>query len=116
MTVFAVDFDGTIVHNTYPNIGILRYDALKTLKAMRAHGHVIIIWTCRCGPRLLEMEHFLEDHDVPYDVINDHAPHLAAIFGGEARKIFADYYIDDHNVSSWTWQDVMKIVEQTPCP
>lgn len=104
--IFAVDFDGTIVENAYPDIGLLRPGAVEALRLMRAHGHTIIIWTCRYGQELEDMVHFLDGHRIPYDYVND-CPKMPL----PVRKIYADYYIDDRSVSSWTWDDVMRILD-----
>lgn len=110
MTVFAIDFDGTIVENAYPKIGPLVLDAYNTMWLMKDYGHTIIIWTCRYGQDLEDMKKFLQENDVPYDIINDHAPQYAEIYGGTARKVFADYYIDDRNIGKWSWDDIVNLM------
>ena len=52
MTI-AVDFDGTIVENRYPEIGDERMFATETLKMLIQDRHRLILWTCREG-RLLD--------------------------------------------------------------
>lgn len=43
----AVDFDGTIVENQYPAIGVERPYAVKILKQLVAEGDEIILCTAR---------------------------------------------------------------------
>jgi len=45
----AVDFDGTIVENKYPQIGKPIIFALETLKKLQEEGHLLILWTYRSG-------------------------------------------------------------------
>ena len=111
--ILAVDFDGTIAHDNYPGIGPLRQGARRALWEAKARGWTIIIWTCRCGPYLDEMIEFLRSNHVPFDVINDHAPHNKARYNGDARKVFADIYIDDRAIGGWTWADVLQRVKET---
>lgn len=108
--IFAVDFDGTIVENRYPDIGPLILEAREAMRLMKDHGHTVIVWTCREGARLAEMIAFLDANNVPYDHVNDHAPWMKSVFKNNPRKIYADYYIDDHNISGWTWQQVVELV------
>lgn len=114
MTVFAVDFDGTIVKAEYPEIGDLIPGALETMQLMRARGHKIIIWTCRHGTHLEAVKAFLKANEVPYDYLNEHYPVFVQAHGYEPRKIFADYYIDDRNITPWTWKDVERIILSLP--
>ena len=45
--VFAVDFDGTIVTDEFPEIGRERKRITRLLRRLHAQGHVLILWTCR---------------------------------------------------------------------
>ena len=47
--VIAIDFDGTIVEEGYPNIGAMRKGAYKYIRKLVNEGHFIIINTCRSG-------------------------------------------------------------------
>ena len=51
--VIAIDFDGTIVENHYPEIGQERPFAIETLKMLIRDHHRLVLWTCREG-RLLD--------------------------------------------------------------
>ena len=43
--LIAVDFDGTIVENNYPEIGEERPFAIETLKMLIRDHHRIVLWT-----------------------------------------------------------------------
>jgi hypothetical protein len=111
--IFCVDFDGTLVYDEYPEIGQLRPGARQVMWEAKARGHRIIIWTCRTGPDQVRMMQFLRDADIPFDVVNDHDPDMAARYGGDARKVFAHYYIDDHNVTGWSWAEIHQLITTT---
>ncbi len=94
MTI-AVDFDGTIVENKYPQIGELQSGAKDTLLRLHEEGHKIIIWTCRSGDLLVEAMNFLLWHGIPFDQVNDNLRENIEQYGGNSRKVCADVYIDD---------------------
>ena len=52
--IIAVDFDGTIVEDRYPEIGRERPFATQTLRMLIAEHHRIILWTVREGHCLEE--------------------------------------------------------------
>ncbi len=94
--IIACDFDGTLVHSAWPEIGELVPTALETLRQWHHAGHHIIIWTCRTGKELEACEQWLIANGVPYDAINCNLPERVAFYGGSGtRKVSADLYIDD---------------------
>ena len=52
--VIAVDFDGTIVEDAYPDIGEPKIFAFETLKEIQKARHQLILWTLREGEELEE--------------------------------------------------------------
>jgi hypothetical protein len=94
--VFAVDFDGTIVENIFPQTGSPYPGAVETLKELHELGHRIIIWTCRTGQGLEEAKSWLHNNAVHYDAINDDVKSTKIWLKGN-RKVFADYYLDDRS-------------------
>ncbi len=52
----AVDFDGTIVDDNYPNIGKPKTFAFDTLKRLQNDGHRLILWTYRSGKSFVERD------------------------------------------------------------
>lgn len=93
--VFAVDFDGTLCENAWPNIGEPIHDMINWIKQLRKDGHKIILWTCRDGMALVDALTWCADFGLFFDAVNDNLEDHKRQFGGNSRKILADYYIDD---------------------
>lgn len=96
--IYAVDFDGTLCENEWPEIGAPNYILIRSLIEMRKKGHKVILWTCRTGKALDEAVKWCEDQGLEFDAINENVPEIIAAFEGESRKIFANVYIDDLSV------------------
>lgn len=47
--IYAIDFDGTIVEDKYPEIGELYYLAEKFIQKLKTNGDTFILHTCRHG-------------------------------------------------------------------
>ena len=58
-------------------------------------GSRIILFTCRTGRDLKEAVAFCNSRGLHFDTVNENLPELIAAYGGDTRKINADYYIDD---------------------
>ena len=99
LETFAVDFDGTLCENAWPDIGRPRYEVLNWVKELRSHGHKIILWTCREDTRLDDAIAWCAEHGLFFDAVNDNLEEHKQLFGGNSRKILADYYIDDRAIS-----------------
>lgn len=97
--ILAIDFDGTIVDDRYPQIGNLRKDAAETIQQLHADGHYIIIWSCRTDRKKYEMMDYLVQNDIPYHQINKSNPDNVAKYGIDTRKVYADVYIDDKAIT-----------------
>lgn len=110
-SVIAVDFDGTIVTEHFPDIGELIPAAKRTLKRFKEKGGKVIIWTCRNGDNLQEAIDFLNDWKVPYDTINENIPERIEQYGTDPRKVGADLYIDDRSPHGCDWEYIAKILE-----
>lgn len=91
----AVDFDGTIVEDRYPNIGPANMNTIRYLKYLKSIGNKLILWTCRHGKDLEDAVAFCKSYGIYLDAINDNLPEIVEKYGNNSRKIFADYYIDD---------------------
>jgi hydroxymethylpyrimidine pyrophosphatase-like HAD family hydrolase len=72
--LIAVDFDGTIVEDKYPSIGVPKPFAIETLKMLQTDGHRIILWTYRYGHKLDDAVQFLLDQGVPPYAVNRSYP------------------------------------------
>ena len=93
--IYAIDFDGTIVEDKYPEIGKPNERLISYLKHLKKKGHTLILWTCRVDKDLDEAVEFCKSLGIEFDYINENAKEHIEKFGGDTRKIFADYYIDD---------------------
>lgn len=101
LEVFAVDFDGTLCENAWPEIGPPNYEVIDWLKYLREKGHKVILWTCREGMHLVDAIVWCADHGLFFDAVNDNLEEHKRRYRNNSRKIFADYYIDD---KALTWR------------
>lgn len=112
--VLAIDFDGTIT--TESDIGkelVLQPECKRVLKRLHEDGVRLILWTCRSGSALEEALNFLEKEDLMiFDTINDQLPEINAKYAPHvARKIGADFYIDDKNLGfKVDWLNIEKMI------
>ena len=97
--IIAVDFDGTLCYEAWPEIGTAKTDVLDAIKAMQAFGDYIILWTCRTGKLLDEAINWCKDKGLEFDAVNENLPFVIERYGGDNRKIHADLYIDDKSVN-----------------
>lgn len=96
--IIAVDFDGTLCENQYPEIGEPNNALIECLKMRQQKmGHKLILWTCRVGDRLEQAVDWCQDRGLIFDAVNQNLPEIVESFGGDCRKVFAHEYIDDRN-------------------
>lgn len=100
--IIAVDFDGTLCENKFPDIGPPRLDVIQKLLEEQRAGARVILWTCRRGVELLAAIYWSLDHGLAFDGVNENLPEIIAEFGGDTRKIYADEYWDDKATSFFT--------------
>lgn len=93
--IIAVDFDGTLCENDWPNIGRPITAVIDWIKERKREGSKIILWTCREGKKLTEAVNWCWRHDLIFDAVNQNVPEIIESFGMDCRKIYADIYIDD---------------------
>jgi len=93
--IIAVDFDGTIVQDRWPDIGPFRFGAKRVLRWLCKRHHILILWTCREGEQLGEAKRFLWKHGICFDLWNCNSYDRIKQYGADSRKISADLYIDD---------------------
>lgn len=94
--IIAVDFDGTLCENAFPEIGNpnhLIVDFVRECSVLL--GATIILWTCRTDEKLDEAVAWCKEHHIPIDLINENTDAIKEEFGGDPRKIYADVYLDD---------------------
>lgn len=95
--IIAVDFDGTLCTNRWPEIGEPNNELIDYLKNRQRNGEKLILWTNRVGDRLTEAVAWCKERGLIFDAVNDNLPEIVEAFGANCRKIFANEYIDDRN-------------------
>ena len=105
--IIAVDFDGTLSHNSLfeemrPNIPLFS----KLIKA-KNNGHMLILWTCRGDKYLKEAVEFCEENGLFFDAINKNIPGFNYV--NLSCKVVADLYVDDKAPGSIDYFMGMKI-------
>lgn len=97
--IIAVDFDGTLCENKWPEIGMPNEELIEYLKKRQTNGEKLILWTNRVGNRLDEAVKWSAEKGLVFDAVNENLPEIVEAFGVDSRKIFANEYIDDRNRS-----------------
>ena len=98
--IYAVDFDGTLCENKFPEIGSPNIELIDYLKAERLKGNNIVLWTMREGELLHEAVLWCAKFGLEFDALNDDVQEMKDFYKNNPRKVFANYYIDDHNLKS----------------
>lgn len=96
--IIAVDFDGCLVVNKWPEVGASIEKNINKLKAEQAEGAKVILWTNRVGKPLEDAVAFCKEQDIHLDAVNENLPEVVEAFGGDCRKVFANEYWDDRAV------------------
>lgn len=95
MSIIAVDFDGTLCKDKWPDIGKPNTALIEWLIERQANGDKIILWTCRAGKMLDEAEAWCLRRGLIFNAINANLPENIEKYGNDCRKVFADIYLDD---------------------
>ncbi len=110
MTI-AVDFDGTIVEDKYPDIGRELPFAIETLKKLQEEGHRLILWSVREGESLQEAVDFCQERGLKFWAVNGNFVNETADAINYTRKIKADMFIDDRNLGGLPdWGIIYKMI------
>lgn len=97
--IYSIDFDGVLCEDKWPEIGAAFPMAILLCKALKQAGHKLILNTCREGKYLDDARKWCENLGLVFDAYNENLPERIAQYGGDCRKISADYYIDDKNAT-----------------
>ena len=102
----AVDFDGTLCADAFPEVGAPNRAVIDYVKRLAADGSKIILYTSReNGTRKLldEAVAFCKEQEIPLYAVNENPgnPHAAKIGlkPSDGRKVYADLYIDDKAIN-----------------
>jgi histidinol phosphatase-like enzyme len=111
--VIAIDLDGVMWEEDFPNIHGLMEGAKETILDLYAAGYILVIWTARTntykdadgnpGMYLEKAKAFLEQEGILHCFA---ATNENVKAGCDCRKVLADYYIDDRNLGGfpgWQW-------------
>lgn len=98
--LLAIDFDGSLCEHKYPEIGKPKKDIIRLFIKLRKSGVRLILWTCRDGLYLNKAVRWCKQQGLQFDAINDDLPEIKSFNKlPKSKKIFADYYFDDKNIS-----------------
>lgn len=96
--IIAVDFDGTLCEDKWPEIGEPNPYVINYILEEKENGARIILWTCRSGRDLDAALRWCKEMGIVFDAVNANLPEvLDELAVGDSRKIFAHEYIDDRN-------------------
>ncbi|MDR1742362.1 MAG: hypothetical protein LBR48_00890 [Dysgonamonadaceae bacterium] len=110
--IIAVDFDGTIVENRYPQIGKPILFAIETLIQLQKERHLLILWTVREGEALQDAIHFCASKGLYFYAHNANYPEGDA--EDAPRKLKADLFIDDRNLGGLPdWGVIYNAIQAT---
>lgn len=112
-TIMAVDFDGTLVSDSFPKIGRKMEKTCDLVKALQSIGVKSILWTSRTGEYLEEAVKWCEDNGLYFDAVNENIPEVIKLTGQDTRKVYADVYLDDRNriVNNYMNKSIQGILE-----
>lgn len=95
--IYAIDFDNTLAITKWPAIVAPNEKVVEFVRRVMARGDQWILWTNRDGDNLKAALAWCKSQGIYPDATNDNLPQMLEFFGGNPRKIFANYYIDDRN-------------------
>lgn len=96
--VIAVDFDGCLCDNAYPDIGAPNWRVIEAALKEREAGAALILWTCREGDMLQQALDACKGWGLEFDAVNDSLPKWKETWKNDPRKIGATEYWDDKAV------------------
>lgn len=97
--IIAVDFDGTLVEDKFPEIGNPNLPLWAAMRKWQDNGARIVLWTCRDGQNLKDAVNYSECMGFVFDSVNRNIDEVIEMFNNDTRKIYANLYIDDKAIS-----------------
>lgn len=112
--IIAVDFDGTIVEDRYPEIGTELPFATETLRMLIRDRHRLILWTVREGKCLEEAIEWCRQRGVEFYAVNKDYPEEDVTKNNHySRKLKADCFIDDRGIGGLPeWGEIYQILSE----
>lgn len=99
--IIAVDFDGTLVEDKFPEIGEPIDRVWHDVFNAQANGAKIILWTSRDNDRLKAAVEFCTAKGLHFDAINDNLDECKVLFNNDTRKVYANEYWDDKAIGKY---------------
>lgn len=94
----AIDFDGVLCTDKYPEIGEPNWSVIQEATTLRKSGACLILWTCREGQLLQEAVDACKGWGLEFDAVNENPPFFRDLWQNDCRKVGADEYWDDRAV------------------
>lgn len=94
----AIDFDGILCQNAYPDIGDPNWDTIHQALKEQSNGAKLILWTCREGRSLERAVASCAGWGLTFDAVNENLPEWRKAYRTDPRKVGANEYWDDRNV------------------
>lgn len=96
--IVSFDFDGTLAKTEYPKIIAPIESVIAYARQCIDEGCLLILNTMREGKALDEAVEWCEKQGITFDAVNDNVQIMKEFYANNPRKIFANEYIDDHNL------------------
>lgn len=114
----GIDFDGTCVTHSYPEIG-RDIGAIPILRKLIDKGHKLVLNTMRSGEQLQEAVDWFKQNELPLYGVNENPTQKSWT---SSPKVYAQLYIDDASLGTplvfpWQsrayvdWVEVEKLLE-----
>ncbi len=100
----AVDLDGTLAENTFPEIGDPMPGAAETMAEFHRAGYRIIVFSVRGDVE--QIEDWLHLNGIPFDHINENPDQPPDSSG----KVYAHAYLDDRGITFTDWTHAREAV------
>ena len=91
----AIDFDGCLCTEAYPEIGEPNWPVIQRAKQEQQAGAGLILWTVREGVPLQKALEACRRWGLTFDAVNESLPDWIKAYGNRPRKIGASEYWDD---------------------
>ena len=112
--VIALDFDGTLFENKFPEIGEPRMHVIKKALEEQLNGSDLVLWTCREGKLLDDALVACAEYGLYFSAVNDSTDEWKQNFCNDPRKIGATEYWDDRAMNpdsiDWLMRDQIKLL------
>lgn len=99
--IVAVDFDGILCENKFPDIGRPNYSMIILVRKIVDAGHEVVLWTTRNGKELENAIDWCKKQGLDFHTVNSQArsnqEKYGSMYATASRKVYADVYIDDRS-------------------